>query len=241
VIDSALAEWNHLLPRLVKSAVDQVKTNNVTNELELPYNPNRFNYLGPIGPACKRPLEIYGSADDEKRACGLKSFMQKKSSFDETHSVPSNCVVFSIGSNNQWGFEEAIFKSTFCRIEVFDCTVKNSSSPPAAIQPRTKLHFICLGEFDEIKNGRRYMTWNSIIALTSLTHPPTFLKMDIEGYEFPVMKSIIDGGKLLPLQIAMEIHYVRYEKGIFTLERRVSSMELFAFMFFYEILVDIIW
>jgi len=33
------------------------------------------------------------------------------------------CVVYSIGSNNQWDFEEAIFRSTKCMIETFDCTL----------------------------------------------------------------------------------------------------------------------
>ena len=33
--------------------------------------------------------------------------------------------------------------------------------------------------------------------------------MDIEGFEYPVMQSIIDSGVALPLQISMEIHLRR--------------------------------
>jgi hypothetical protein len=35
------------------------------------------------------------------------------------------CVIYSIGSDDSWGFEEDMAKRTKCRIETFDCTVRD--------------------------------------------------------------------------------------------------------------------
>ena len=146
----------------------------------------------------------------------------------------NECVIYSIGSNNQWGFEEAIFNRTNCIVETFDCTMDKSIQPPAAIRSRVRLHPVCLSDSEyTTENGRRYVTWERLHELTGLVKlgiSPTFLKIDVEGYEFPIMQSIIDSGKQLPLQIAMEMHYIRHEGGEIQYYRRVPSIEIYAFM-----------
>jgi hypothetical protein len=61
--------------------------------------------IGPIGPVCKHELVTYATGDDEKRAC-----VDPKDVKTLGYNAPGEkCVVYSIGSNNQWSFEEAIY------------------------------------------------------------------------------------------------------------------------------------
>lgn len=53
--------------------------------------------------------------------------------------------------------------------------------------------------------------------------------MDIEGYEYPVLHSIIDSGENFPLQIAMELH-IGGNMNIGPQRRRMYPAELIAFM-----------
>lgn len=219
----AIREWHRLLPRYyyVQSHKQNITS---TSEVELPINHERFNILGPVHSLCMFPLESYGSGDDEKRICGLKQLIELQKEQDKDYE----CVIYSIGSKNQWGFEESIFARTSCKVETFDCTVADYVQPPAAIRSRVRLHKVCLSN----TNNGKYQTWEDLHKLTGVKHPPAYLKMDIEGFEFPVMQSIIDSGELLPLQIAMEIHAVRKEPPLirYASDRRVSSGELAAFM-----------
>ena len=59
--------------------------------------------------------------------------------------LQDTCVVMSIGSANEWEFEESIFKSTNCRIEVFDCTGNERWAVPPAIRSRVTWHKYCVG------------------------------------------------------------------------------------------------
>lgn len=216
----ATIEWKRLLPKYLKLELAQHRINN-SSDLELPTNNHeKFNLLGPVGPKCKVPFELYGKGDEEKRACGLKT-LERSSGLE--------CVVFSLGSANMWGFEQDIFNETKCRVETFDCTISQDILPPESIRSRVRFHNVCVGEKDEIKFGKQFLSWGSLLKLTGLTTAPTFLKMDIEGYEFPVVRSIIDSGAQLPLQIAMELHLKRFENGHYN-NPNVQSSELIAFM-----------
>jgi hypothetical protein len=73
-----------------------------------PYSHLVFDMLGPVGPMCKAPLVKYGKGDSEKRLCG-DALLQDK------------CLVISLGSNNELGFEEEIFARTHCTVHIFDC------------------------------------------------------------------------------------------------------------------------
>lgn len=216
-------EWMQILPFFIditqKEYVNPVFGKDEDREHEYPLTNERFNLLGPVLDACKTPLDVFGGGDEEKHACGLRQLA----------TVTSECVVFSIGSNNVWGFEEEIYKSTSCRIETFDCTVRKNAKVPDVIKDRTRLHRVCLGDKDELRGGKQFSTWDSLLTLVGITTAPTFLKMDIEGYEFEVMRSIIESGKNLPLQIAMELHYYASVPAIFKTGRK-SSAEIFAFM-----------
>ena len=72
--------------------------------------------FGPIGPACNR-LETFGKGDEEKHACGLAQ-------------LDAPCRVISVGSNDQWGFEEEVVARTRCDVATLDCTVDAGLQPP---------------------------------------------------------------------------------------------------------------
>ena len=234
-IKMALLEWHHIFPKFIKSQIDQVPTDEKVFDIDVPYGPKRFNMLGPIGPACKTPIEHYGgSGDGQKRACGLQTTLQNlypvavgESSGEASSAVASRgCVIYSIGSANQWDFELDVVERTNCSVHTFDCTISNTTLPPESIRDRVTFHHVCLGD----KNEGKFLTWESLHSVTGMKGSPNYLKMDIEGFEFPVMKSIIDNGRHLPLQIAMEIHTTRIERNAYQIHRRVGSMELFGFM-----------
>jgi len=208
IVHKAVKAWRRILPEFIADEALNLRFKEPNHEF--------FNLLGPIGPSCANTLTSFGRRDEEKRVCGG---LQLKSD-------TSKCVVFSVGSNNQYGFETDVVKGTKCFVEIFDCTV-DTFSPPSSILSRVRTHKICLGRANEILDGLEFRTWDSLLQLTGLTTNPNFLKMDIEGYEYAVMQSILNSGKNIPLQIAMEIHHFKvfYVKGVRTVTD-VSSAEM---------------
>ena len=124
------------------------------------YEPERI--LGPFIPECKN-LRVFGKNFDE----------QKYFCYDEK---VSDCVVYSVGSNNVWDFEVNIFRNTNCTIETFDCTV-NATIPPEIIS-RTRYHKYCLGRH---QYGDKFKTLQGLNAIVGRNTPPDYFKMDIEG------------------------------------------------------------
>ena len=65
--------------------------------------------------------------------CGM-SYLQKL----------DNCLIYSIGGNNQWQFENAMLEQTKCDVHTFDCTgeIDRFQVPK---NDRLHFHHICLG------------------------------------------------------------------------------------------------
>jgi hypothetical protein len=124
-----------------------------------------------------------GDGDGGKILCSLDSLATK-----------TGCVVYSLGSANNYKFEEAILKETPCHVHTFDCTVDGRSINPS----RHTFHKWCIGT----KNG--YRTWCNITESLGHTHVD-ILKMDIEGFEYSVLAGLHTSDEL-PLQISMEFH-----------------------------------
>lgn len=169
-----------------------------------------FDLIGPVTYDC--PLKTFGKGDEEKRVCWQKMFMNPE------------CTVFSLGSNNQWTFEEDVLKKTKCKVYTFDCTVKNPNPPPG-------VHFysICVGKISYIdtETGYIFKTIDDILRLV-LVAQPTYLKIDIEGCEFETLIPYLRG-LALPPQIAIEIHY---QAPTFDLDE--TALLAFGNFMFYE-------
>ena len=153
-------------------------------------------------------------ADASKIVCGMEQldFLNDK-----------KCVVYSIGGNNKWQFELDVLSGTSCQVYTFDCTGSKSRFQKPQ-DDRLSFHHICLGaasqpapEFaDNCTQGicGPIMTLQEIQKM--LGHDQIdLLKMDIEGYEWPIFESwpeLSDNeadsiGFVLPMQILVEIHY----------------------------------
>ena len=232
--NNAYRQFLQVLPLFIESEHKLYETKNIKKSAQNPLgrreqeytNQNRFNLLGPVGPKCSFHLEQFGHFDEAKHICGLQE-IQKLSN-------QSECVIYSIGSNNQWGFEFDILTKTSCRVETFDCTVNGIIPAELSVsqKKRIRFHKICLGSKNEqINTGnntyRTFMDWSTLNKYLNMTTDPTFLKMDIEGYEIPVMRSIIDSRVSYPFQIAMEFHLLKASDNFNTTR---SSAEVFAFM-----------
>jgi hypothetical protein len=155
-----------------------------------------------VGGACK--------LDKSKIVCGIEKLQTEE-----------KCVVYSVGSNNKWEFERDLLKKTPCEVHTFDCT-GNITRFHKPTNPRLHFHHICLGaehvpynHDQKCKGG----ICGDILTLYQiqimLGHKRIdLLKIDIEGYEWPLFESwpeLSDTNQVadmvLPMQILVEVHY----------------------------------
>ena len=146
--------------------------------------------------------------DDDKRLCSMM-----------VHGLRPDDVIVSIGSNNEFGFEEQMLACTTSHIATFDCTVANATNKPD--NSRVSFHPYCIGPADT-EHAR---TWTSISELAlraarlhsgavdiDQARPPpriAILKMDVEGWEWVVLEQVTRAASVrssLPQQIAVEVH-----------------------------------
>jgi hypothetical protein len=158
-------------------------------------NPRRHETFDSLGPVIQCPPQLFSTfakGDDEKRVCGL---------------MTQPCVVVSLGSGNRWDFEAALLeKHPFCQIHTFDCYTP--SVVPSNLQNSVFSYNKCIGPRDENLDGRQFLSWTSIMTLIGATSAPIVLKMDIEGFEWTVIRSMIASSPshLLPTSISFELH-----------------------------------
>jgi hypothetical protein len=152
----------------------------------------RFDAMGPVIQCPAAIFESFAKGDGEKHICGGMK--------DE------DCVVISIGSHNEWDFEEAVVKKyPHCRIHTLDCYAQ--VQVPASVQSQVTFHPICLGVEDNVVAGHRFMTWLSMVKEIGLTKPPMAMKMDIEGFEWTTIPAIIKTNVHVPESFSFELHY----------------------------------
>jgi Methyltransferase domain len=185
----------------------------LTNE-ELLTKWNRFAFAFPTLSGCREEEKacLGGPCgrDESKITCGARHL---------NHS----CVVYSIGGNNQWQFEEDVLAHTNCEVHTFDCTgsIDRFDRKPDGVH----FHHVCLGT-DNLEAPANCTgtekcgeTWTLEKIQSQLQHDRIdLLKADIEGYEWSLLESWWDQHQLeqngtsrnvvvLPHQIMMEVHY----------------------------------
>ena len=150
------------------------------------HNHDRFFPFDPLA-SCKNFSCVGGDcgADEAKIICGFEELQQKKI-----------CIVYSIGSNNQWKFELDMISRTQCNVHTFDCTGDFARFHKPS-HSRIHFHHICLSNKNAAPNLScdksrgicgATMTLNEIQSMLSHRRID-FLKMDIEGYKWPVFES----------------------------------------------------
>ncbi|UJR19321.1 hypothetical protein I4U23_022450 [Adineta vaga] len=155
-------------------------------------------------------MKRYGLPDDTgKLLCGL-----------EILSSDDSCTVYSLGSGNDFRFEESILAQTKCTVYTFDCT----SFPPQTKYDRLHFYKICLGENSPMQryiypeSGKyldnplltimTYMSFDQIMKINNHNQIHV-LKMDIEGGEYSAFRDLLknDTKQNLPYQISFESHW----------------------------------
>lgn len=118
----------------------------------------------------------------------------------ESLQVPG-CVVYSLGSNNDFSFEEAVLAQTRCTVHTFDCTINR---PRETLKPRLEFYPFCIDANEHEHNGNIYHTLEWIQR--HLHHPTVhLLKMDIETFEHRLLLQW-KRNQSLPSLLSMEWH-----------------------------------
>ena len=151
--------------------------------------------------------------------CDLRSFgvlrdmahpdPQRKLACSTPALQSEDCVVVSVGSENIWHFEQAVFTHTRCRVHVFDCTTLNNVSlttevaggrrlsnrhaaqefggrewaVPSALRSRVQLHRKCLGK-------PQYKTWGHQLGTEHIISWPQLLDLIGLGRRPPALLKI---------------------------------------------------
>jgi hypothetical protein len=123
------------------------------------------------------------------------------------------------------GFESEVREKLDRQTHTFDCTL--NANTPRKKPDDDGVHFYpyCVtGDMNPVeptKYQNCYGLWNA----TQITTLPKLLKMDVEGFEFDVLTSMLSNSHptLWPEQIMMEVHYATRMKDIEWLLRTRSS------------------
>lgn len=188
---AAVAAWNNWRSSLFLRAMTLLRdTDGKALKQTQPEGHARFSLFDPFVscPDNQKVARYGGSGDGGKLLC--PSLLQQ-----------TNCVVYSLGSNNNFDFEQDILGRTSCKVATFDCT-----SQSRTLGPRHTFVSKCLGSEERMASDpSKWVTLQQ--AMNELGHSSiTLLKIDIEAFEYDVL-STWSGDQPLPAQISIEIHY----------------------------------
>ncbi len=111
------------------------------------------------------------------------------------------CLVFSIGSFNDYLFEEAILLRTPCIVHTYDCTVNGKSIDAE----RHFFHKKCIGSAEHAAADESFVTVSQAVSSVGASKLH-LLKMDIEAFEWDVIAGWRESDEHLPDQISFELH-----------------------------------
>lgn len=137
--------------------------------------------------------------DGGKFVCGIEA-------------IPSqpDCLVYSVGSNLDTSFEQAVRARTQCEIHTFDPTIDVRALAAVSAQYNFKVHAVGLGEVAKPFAKGEVKPLSSIMQELGHTNRTlTILKVDCEECEYAAFKSIFDdcaAGKVRIGQLQIELH-----------------------------------
>ena len=158
--------------------------------------------MGPIGPTCSN-IEYFdkGNYGSEKVFCLPLDY--KKGNGNATGG---SCDLYSIGSNDQWGFEREVMKKfPECVTHTFDCTLTDNIPKRKPQNENVKFYPFCIGS----NNAKHpYLPYQQLCGTANTTVSPKLLKMDVEGFEYDVLLSLLSADpSIWPEQIMIEVHW----------------------------------
>jgi hypothetical protein len=154
-----------------------------------------------------------GSGDGGKYLClndvgsKFRSSSSSSRSSNSNSSSDNSCLIYSIGSSNDFEFEKSAYAATGCDIHTFDCTVANATNRPPFVQ----FHPWCL--------GKGHMSLMEVmVALGHDKREISLLKMDCEGCEWSVFshyRAFVSSGSMRPIrQLSFEVHFWSFAAGM---------------------------
>lgn len=191
-----------------------------------------LNGMGPVHESCCKFLPL-GKGDSAKVLCQnpLQPVLlgeTKRAVIDRFRNESKErtiaavqrrhaCWVLSLGCGNRWSFEEDVIDRTACSVHVFDCTA--NFKVPSNMRDRVRWTKACVGPKSDAARG--VITWKEVIDIGSEAAGlpkgtvPTIAKVDVEGWEFPVLSSLInEPAPILPKQLLIEVHAIVMTKRI---------------------------
>ena len=196
-ISKSMDDWLMNIVPIEKDLVNRTRGHPHTHDRFHAFEPMGSCMMSCMGGACKE--------DRSKIVCG------NHSKDGAVSSLSAPCVVYSIGSANHWGFELDILKNTPCEVHTFDCTGPRSRFNPPN-DDRLYFHHICLGTSHKVNEVGEFWTLDEMTS-TYQHNRIDLLKVDIEGYEWPLLQSwpeldaINAPTTVLPMQVLVEVHY----------------------------------
>ncbi|KXZ45397.1 hypothetical protein GPECTOR_55g303 [Gonium pectorale] len=115
------------------------------------------------------------------------------------------CAVLSLGSNMDFGFEEAILRETPCRVVTADCTVSGTK-----LGDRHTFLPSCIGGANHSAADTHIITYSEMVRRGGLDSV-AILKIDVEGYEYPALSEWESTSRGLPDQISIELHWHKFD------------------------------
>jgi len=172
--------------------------------------------IGHVGPKCTNEIHFSPQSYEAKLFCVPPPVVGNGT----TASLASDdCNIFSIGSNDQWGFEEEVVqKLPHCVTHTFDCTLPSNKPKRKPKSDHVQFYPYCIGDDAGGDNDNKQQTddkttqflpYKELWERTNTTRPPKLLKIDVEGFEFGVIPSLLRNSpsKIWPEQIMMEVHW----------------------------------
>ena len=164
-------------------------------------------------------LRAHSVGDGPKFVCGAEMLRQEL-----------NCVVYSIGSNRDFTFEEAVIKAApNCAVHTFDGTVNLTEEPLPRLPNGIKFHNFNVAADCTTELEQEYPTKCVENILHELNHHGqrvTWLKIDCEGCEYDVIPKILD--RIHVDQVLIEVHGVDAQ-SVRSLFRKFSDSGLYVF------------
>lgn len=144
------------------------------------------------------------------------------------------CLVYSFGINHDFSFDDAVARKFNCTVRCFDPSMGRGFHRRSA---NVWFYQIGIGGNDTI-NSRRWHLKTLSTIIKSLNDTDTiidYLKMDVEGSEWPSVTQMLSDGILSKVkQFGVEFHFGGIDvKGLFRVYKMLNQLEDQGFQMWY--------
>jgi Methyltransferase domain len=154
--------------------------------------------------SCPQAARVGADGDGAKWTCGVENIAR--------NAIRGDCLVYSLGSNNNFDFESDLLErlGDNCEVHVFDHTVTTWKPPSTTKNIHT--HSIALtSEAGAKARGSPFKSYQEIRKMLGHeTRTINIFKIDIEGSEYEVLPEVLKDAEHPVGQILVEIHMTQH-------------------------------